>query len=124
MPVHSDYFTVYVSAIDTPGHFWIQSITTDSELLDKLIEEMTQFYGDRGEGHRLTSPKVGDLCSAPFKHDESWYRGEIVKVIEDSGDICIHYLDFGDVGVVSKTNVKQLRFVCLLKPVNSYCIYI
>jgi tudor domain-containing protein 2 len=100
---------VYVSAIDTPGHFWVQNVTKDSKLLDNLVEQMTQFYGDRGLGHNLIPPKVGDLCCATFQHDESWYRGEIVQVMEDKSEVRIHYLDFGDTGVVSMANVKEIR---------------
>ena len=109
LPVHGEYFGVYVSAMDKPGHFWIQNITTDAKLLDNLVEEMTQFYGDRGEGHRLIPPKVGDLCCATFQHDEAWYRGEVVQVLEDRSEIRIHYLDFGDTDVVSMANVKEIR---------------
>ena len=105
-----DYFGVYVSAMDTPGHFWIQNITKDAKQLDDLVEQMTQFYGDRGQGHRLIPPKVGDLCCATFQHDESWYRGEVLQVMEDRNEVQIHYLDFGDTGVVSMANVKEIRF--------------
>lgn len=113
-----DYFGVYVSAMETPGHFWIQNVTKNSKQLDNLVEEMTQFYGDKGQGHRLIPPKVGDLCSAAFKHDDSWYRGEIVEVLEKSSEVRIHYLDFGDTDVVSTSYVKEIRFgnilCCLL----------
>ena len=109
LPAHGDFFGVYVSAMDTPGHFWVQNLTEDSKLLDNLVEQMTQFYGDRGQGSSLIPPKVGDLCCAAFQHDESWYRGEIVQVMEDSNKVQIHYLDFGDTGVVSMENVKEIR---------------
>ena len=109
LPAHGDFFGVYVSAMDTPGHFWVQNLTEDSKLLDNLVEQMTQFYGDRGQGSSLIPPKVGDLCCAAFQHDESWYRGEIVQVREDTNEVQIHYLDFGDTGIVSMENVKEIR---------------
>lgn len=109
LPVHGDYFAVYVSAMDTPGHFWIQNISSDAKQLDDLVEEMTQFYGDKGRGKLLTLPKVGDICCATFQHDESWYRSEIVKVMEEKNQVRVQYLDFGDSDVVSMSNVKEIR---------------
>ena len=109
LPVHGDYFGVYVSAMDTPGHFWIQIITKDAKQLDKLVEDMSQFYGDRDQGCRLIPAKVGDLCCGTFKHDESWYRGEIVELLEDRNEVRMHYLDFGDTDVVSMSNLKEIR---------------
>ena len=44
-----------------------------------------------------------------LKHDESWYRGEIVELLEDRNEVRMHYLDFGDTGVVSMSNLKEIR---------------
>lgn len=99
-----------MSAVDTPGCFWIQRITQDAKNLNNLVDEMTRFYGDRGQGYRLIPPKVGDLCSATFQHDDSWYRGKIVGVMDDKSEIQMYYLDFGDTGFVPMSYVKEIRY--------------
>lgn len=44
---HADEFLeVYVSASEHPNHFWIQIIGSRSLQLDKLVNEMTQHYGN------------------------------------------------------------------------------
>ena len=124
LPEHGDYFGVYVSAMDTPGHFWIQNITKHAGKLDKLVEDMTKFYGDADYGDRLMSPRVGDVCCGTFQHDESWYRGLIKEVMEDRNAVMMHYLDFGDTGVVSMSNLKEIRcrFYCFITNMFAYAI--
>lgn len=108
LPSDGEYFGVYVSAIETPGCFWIQKVAKDAKELDELVEEMTVFYGEQGGGQTLSSLKVQDLCCAPFQHDKSWYRGEISEIISPT-EVRIFYLDFGDTGTVLTVNVKELR---------------
>ena len=40
-----EYKPVYVSAVEHPEHFWLQVLSKKSAQLDKLVEEMTDFYG-------------------------------------------------------------------------------
>lgn len=108
LPTDGDYFGIYVSAMKNPGHFWIQKVTKDSKQLDELVEQMTVYYGDKDGGYRLRSPNVGDLCCSPFKHDQSWYRGEITDIVPDE-EVQIFYLDFGDTERVPLSDVKELR---------------
>uniref|UniRef100_UPI0023EBBE60 tudor and KH domain-containing protein-like n=1 Tax=Agelaius phoeniceus TaxID=39638 RepID=UPI0023EBBE60 len=39
-----EHLDVYVSAAESPGHFWIQLLGTRSLQLDKLTAEMGHFY--------------------------------------------------------------------------------
>lgn len=41
-----EFMEVFVSAIEHPGHFWVQIITASSLQLDKLIDDMTAFYSN------------------------------------------------------------------------------
>ncbi len=43
-PSSKDYLEVYVSAVDTAGHFWVQVLGTRSAELDALINNMTEYY--------------------------------------------------------------------------------
>ncbi|NWR25607.1 TDRKH protein, partial [Emberiza fucata] len=49
-----EHLDVYVSAAESPGHFWIQLLGTRSLQLDKLTAEMGHFY--------QSSPPVSPLC--------------------------------------------------------------
>lgn len=42
---HRDSFMeVYVSAVETPGHFWVQILSSKATQLDQLISEMSRHY--------------------------------------------------------------------------------
>ena len=43
VPNTSDFFQVFVSAFDTPDHFWIQLVSPESAKLDELTETMSQY---------------------------------------------------------------------------------
>ena len=43
-PRHDAFLEVYVSAVEHPGHFWVQVISSKSAQLDRLGEEMTHYY--------------------------------------------------------------------------------
>ena len=58
-PSTGDFFEVFVSAIDTPDHFWVQLITEDSSQLDKLTNELTSLYSSLESTTVLNAFKVG-----------------------------------------------------------------
>lgn len=121
----SDGFSeVYLSAVASPSKFWIQVIGVRSTALDKMVESMTNFYSndDNKRGHSVItadavekpSITVGDVLAAPFNHDKSWYRVEVMDIMHDDYDptFCsleLYYVDFGDTGVM---NIKD---TCILK---------
>lgn len=37
---------VYISAVDHPGHFWVQDLDRSAQQLTKLVHDMTAFYGE------------------------------------------------------------------------------
>ncbi|XP_033127833.1 tudor and KH domain-containing protein-like, partial [Anneissia japonica] len=46
LPDHSDYFAIFVSAVEHPGHFWIQILGSPSKALDLdiLMQSMTEYF--------------------------------------------------------------------------------
>lgn len=48
-PKGREYVEVYVSAIASPGHFWVQTIGAMALQLDKLSETMTRYYDGEGK---------------------------------------------------------------------------
>lgn len=45
LPDEKNYFQVFVSALLSPDHFWIQVVSTESVKLDVLTKELTEYYG-------------------------------------------------------------------------------
>ncbi|CAH1789464.1 unnamed protein product [Owenia fusiformis] len=100
-PPTQEYVDVMVSAVDTAGHFWVQVVSPLSPHLDKLVDEMTNFYS-KPDFHYIrpvTEAKVGDMVAAMFEADQSdksWYRARITDV--DRGKVELYYVDYGDSG--------------------------
>lgn len=40
------FVEVYVSAVEHPGHFWVQYLDRNAVNLTKLVHDMTVFYGE------------------------------------------------------------------------------
>ncbi|NXC28529.1 TDRKH protein, partial [Campylorhamphus procurvoides] len=102
-----EHLDVYVSAVESPGHFWVQLLGTRSLQLDKLTAEMRHFYG--------TSPPVpppsvrpGDIVAAPYLDDGDWYRARVLGML-DNGHWDLYYVDFGDNGEAPPENLRALR---------------
>ncbi|XP_064645096.1 tudor and KH domain-containing protein-like isoform X2 [Lineus longissimus] len=110
MPDHGDYIEVYVSAMEHPGQFWLQLLTTSSARLDRLVDTMTTFYDDPEsiQYAKVIHFNEGDIVAAPFPYDSSWYRARITKTPEGD-DIDLFYVDYGDTGTVHKEKIRQIR---------------
>lgn len=54
-----DHLEVYISASESPSHFWIQIIGIKALHLDKLIQEMTKYYDGSDDGEVRPRPEVG-----------------------------------------------------------------
>ncbi|XP_039219487.1 tudor and KH domain-containing protein isoform X1 [Crotalus tigris] len=102
-----DHLEVYISASESPSHFWIQIIGIKALHLDKLVQEMTKYYGG-SDGDELESVQVGDIVAAYYLEDHSWYRAKVLGTL-DNGNLDIYYVDFGDNGEVPLEKLRLLR---------------
>jgi len=107
---------VFVSAISTPGAFWVQKIGPKSVDLDKLTQNMTEYYSDTAnqQYHSVTSVNPGDIVACRFATEDSFYRAKVVAFKEDSYDISrstvdLDFVDFGDYEEKCITEVYELR---------------
>lgn len=50
---HDGFLEVYVSAVEHPGHFWVQILNAKSLQLETLNQEMTAYY-DKEEVNQVT----------------------------------------------------------------------
>jgi len=110
------YLEVFVSAVDTPAHFWVQVKSPRAIELDKLVERMTELYSEQGnrDMFKLQKVSVGDVIAAPFPYDGSWYRAEVTSIAESESDpaqsaLTLYYVDFGDTDTVRQDQAAELR---------------
>ncbi|XP_071312813.1 tudor and KH domain-containing protein isoform X1 [Agelaius tricolor] len=102
-----EHLDVYVSAAESPGHFWIQLLGTRSLQLDKLTAEMGHFYQSSPP---VPPPSVrpGDIVAAPYLDDGEWYRARVLGTL-DNGHLDLYYVDFGDNGQAPPEALRALR---------------
>lgn len=107
---------VYVSAIASPSRFWLQLVGPQSLELDKLVENMTEYYNviDNQKLHKIADPYLGQIVAAMFKYDGKWYRAEIVGILPNEyypRDVVLdlYFVDFGDSEYVAPCEVFELR---------------
>ncbi|NXM26495.1 TDRKH protein, partial [Oxyruncus cristatus] len=95
-----EHLEVYVSAMENPGHFWIQILGSRSLQLDKLTAEMRHFYHSSPPVRPPDLPgplTSGDIVAAPYLGDGDWYRARVLGML-DNGHWDLYYVDFGDNG--------------------------
>lgn len=107
---------VFVSAVASPARFWVQIVGHQIDKLDKLINEMTEYYSQDAnkERHRIKDPYLGQIVAAKFQYDNKWYRAEIVAIVPNEYDprkvaLDLYFLDFGDSIYVDPHDVFELR---------------
>jgi len=107
---------VFVSAVESPAEFYVQKIGPRSVDLDKLTEEMTQFYNEELNRKLMALPtvEVGDIVAARFIDEENFYRAKIVSIEENSYDfnqstVELFYVDYGDSDSKEVTDIYELK---------------
>ncbi|XP_038133715.1 tudor and KH domain-containing protein isoform X2 [Cyprinodon tularosa] len=104
-----EHLEVYVSASENPNHFWIQILGVRSLQLDKLTEEMNNFYtNDNSTEQCMETIVVGDIVAAPYRDNNSWNRAKVLGVL-GSGLVDLYYVDYGDNGELSRDRLRSLR---------------
>ncbi|KAL7632933.1 UNVERIFIED_CONTAM: hypothetical protein RMT77_016760 [Armadillidium vulgare] len=107
----SNFNEVYVSAVATAAHFWVQLVGPKTVQLDKLVTKMSEYYesSENRESHTLTSFETGKVVAAKF-NDGMWYRGKIIDPEEEEQTkISVFFVDFGDTDDVERSFVCDLR---------------
>lgn len=114
-----EFMEVFVSAVEHPGHFWVQIITSESLRLDKMTDDMTAFYSneDTAQTYAVASVKPGDLVAAPFELDKAWYRARVLGLVDGSVDL--YFIDFGDNGLVPLEELRELQLEYQSLPVQA-----
>ncbi|XP_011061556.1 PREDICTED: tudor domain-containing protein 7-like isoform X1 [Acromyrmex echinatior] len=113
-PVISDigqYFDVHVTLVAHPGHFIVQPLNNVSQLREMMID-LRKYY-DANNNPPLESVNEGKLYAGKLQDD--WYRVYVTDIISDN-DVSVYLCDYGDVTIISISNLQPLMSKFLKLP--------
>ena len=98
---------VYVSHVADAGEFYLQLVTTETQL-NQLLDQIDEAYGTLGEGEMDGGAlAVGAPCCAAYSDNGVWYRATLTAV---DGDKCsVHFVDYGNSDGTTRDGVKRLE---------------
>ncbi|CAK1585968.1 unnamed protein product [Parnassius mnemosyne] len=113
---------VYISHIDTPGHFWLQMVdkVDDIEKIQAELQENADTYKD------IENREMGTLCVAKYLADDQWYRAEILDA--DSDITTVRFIDYGNTDVLDNQpglikdipeHLKEIERLAIKSSVNA-----
>ncbi|XP_026733663.1 maternal protein tudor-like isoform X2 [Trichoplusia ni] len=85
---------VYISHIDTPGHFWLQM----ADKVDKIEEIQSELQSNADSYADIDVRELGTICAAKYLADDLWYRAEILD--SDSDITTVRFIDYGNTDVL------------------------
>ncbi|KAK3096272.1 hypothetical protein FSP39_025170 [Pinctada imbricata] len=96
--------SLLITHVNSPKDFYCQIADEDNiQLLGVLMNNLALECAVDTPNDNF-KPVEGDLCCAKYEVDDGWYRS-FIKAVLDDGQYRVHYLDFGNEGVVSGTGV-------------------
>lgn len=109
----SGYTHGYLWKVYSPSRFYVQPLKFNS-CLDSLEDQMMAAM-KAGRLKKMQSAKVGDTCLAYLASGTSWYRAEVLKVL-DEGKVEVLFPDYGDSATCTLDEVYQSEPWMLLLP--------
>ncbi|KAG8982890.1 hypothetical protein FRB90_006475, partial [Tulasnella sp. 427] len=106
----TQYLDVIISDVRAAPQFGFSVQTLNSEgiaNLEKLMREFSLHHRGAIKSPPSFSPKPGDLVSARFSADNSWYRGKIRKIV-GKAEYDVVFIDYGNQETVSLANIRPL----------------
>jgi len=83
-------------------------MTTDH--VEKLGEMINLVQAQAAIPVQFNRPLViGELCLAKFTEDNSWYRAEVIKLLDRSGLVLVRFVDFGNSETVSFSSLLPIN---------------
>ncbi|KAI5637875.1 tudor domain-containing protein [Phthorimaea operculella] len=113
---------VYISHIDTPGHFWLQM----ADKVAKIEEIQAELQANAGTYPDVENRDLGTLCVAKYLADDQWYRAEILDA--DSDITTVRFTDYGNTDVLDNQpglikvipdHLKEIERYALKSSVNA-----
>nr|4B9X_A Chain A, TUDOR DOMAIN-CONTAINING PROTEIN 1 [Mus musculus] len=105
---------VVVCMMYSPGEFYCHFLKDDAlEKLDDLNQSLADYCAQKPpNGFKA---EIGRPCCAFFSGDGNWYRA-LVKEILPSGNVKVHFVDYGNVEEVTTDQLQAILPQFLLLP--------
>ncbi|XP_026316953.1 maternal protein tudor-like isoform X3 [Hyposmocoma kahamanoa] len=107
---------VYISHIDTPGHFWLQM----ADKVDTIEEIQAELQANAGNYPDIENRDMGTLCIAKYLADDQWYRAVILD--SDSDITTVRFTDYGNTDVLDNQPGLIKTIPNHLKEIESYAL--
>ncbi|XP_068626612.1 tudor domain-containing protein 7A [Battus philenor] len=104
LPAPGECFDVYIAMAANPWNFIVQPNTTKHTLLTMMASLQTE-CPKLSEADAPTNLVIGDLYTAFYEKDSSWYRVTVAGTVS-SEMVSVYFCDFGDLALIS---IKELR---------------
>ncbi|KAK4989802.1 hypothetical protein LTR50_002977 [Elasticomyces elasticus] len=104
-----EYKDVMVTHVDATGRLKLQTVGTGTAALTELMNRFKSFHLSSANNQPLpTPPKTGDVVSAKFTEDDTWYRAKIRRNDRDSKTSEVLYIDYGNSETIPWSRLRPL----------------
>ncbi|PWN46841.1 hypothetical protein IE53DRAFT_288596 [Violaceomyces palustris] len=112
-PARSEYVDCVVSDVRGNGHdepfgFSVQILDDKIQELERLMQDFAIYHKTSPPAGPGFVPRSGDLVSAKFSQDGSWYRAQIKRAHPVQKQATVVFIDYGNVETVSYKDLKPL----------------
>nr|KAI8754354.1 maternal protein tudor-like isoform X2 [Biomphalaria glabrata] len=94
-------FEVFLSWIESPWQFYVQRVDSQ-HILDDLSNKLQQHYS---KPQPSATPTPGTIVVARFSEDQIWYRGIVLKELEN-GSAHVLFIDYGNSDVLPAEDLR------------------
>jgi len=107
IPPEGQYFDINVTFAVSPSSFVVQPYN-EGHKLELLMTELNAYYNEESNCREMN---IQDVCEGKYfaaRHtDGFWYRVRVANVI-DKENFAVRYVDYGDLTMVSLTDLQPL----------------
>ncbi|GAB1597772.1 uncharacterized protein LOC115217252 isoform X3 [Argonauta hians] len=122
IPNNVHFVEVFVSNIETPGHFWLKFRgKAYSIALENLMDELELlYYSSETDAYHVPDDfiQVGLVAAAIYPEDQNWHRVSITRVTNVSC-VEVYFVDYGNSCTVSRKSLRLLRNNFLSLPMQA-----
>ncbi|XP_046142311.1 tudor domain-containing protein 1 isoform X1 [Osmia bicornis bicornis] len=105
-PIFEDSFIALPTYLDSEGFLYLHPKGKNAEMLQRIERKLEKLYAKCQFEPRDTVWVVGDLCIAQYHSNKKWYRGKVVKVL-DNDIVQVMFVDYGNVEECAIGTVKK-----------------
>ncbi|KAG2180234.1 hypothetical protein INT43_004023 [Umbelopsis isabellina] len=100
-----EYIDIIVSEVIDGGRFYVQVLNDQAKKLETLMSEFADHHSKHTEPS-VPKPRNGELVSAKFTEDDSWYRAKVRKA--NAKGVEVFYVDYGNSETVPLSRIRAL----------------